>query len=98
MSKTGLYTVERIVGKRIRDTKFVEYKVKWEGYPSCQNTWEPVKNLTTVNSLIKEFEERNKDKLPSIGGISKHLIGRNDSEPKQKAKNGYKVKMEPAKP
>jgi hypothetical protein len=39
MSKTGLYTVERIVGKRIRDTKYVEYKVKWEGYPSSQNTW-----------------------------------------------------------
>lgn len=96
MSKTNLYTVERIVGKRIKDTNIVEYKVKWEGYPSTQNTWEPIKNLSTVTSLIREFENRNKDKLPL--GINKHLVGRNDEDSKSKIRNSNKIKLEVMKP
>lgn len=29
--------------------------MKWVGYDSSQNTWEPEKNLTTVKDLIQKY-------------------------------------------
>lgn len=37
------YEVEKIVGRRKRKGKF-EYRVKWKGYPSSSNTWQPRDN------------------------------------------------------
>ena len=37
------YEVEKIVGRRKRKGKF-EYRVKYKGYPSSENTWEPRDN------------------------------------------------------
>jgi len=39
-----VYNVEYIVAHRRRKHK-LEFQVKWEGYPSEQNTWEPEENL-----------------------------------------------------
>ena len=38
------FIVERIVGKRKRKGR-VEYEIKWKGYPSSENTWEPRQQL-----------------------------------------------------
>lgn len=38
-SKSQVYQVEKIVGKRIKNGHN-EYLVKWEGYDNSQNTWE----------------------------------------------------------
>lgn len=35
-----MYEVENIVNVRIRKGK-KEYEVKWKGYDSAENTWEP---------------------------------------------------------
>lgn len=35
--------------------------IKWEGYPSSQNTWETEENVFS-EALIKDFEEREKSK------------------------------------
>jgi hypothetical protein len=48
------YTVEAIIGHRKRQNK-MEYKVKWEGYPDYENTWEPVANLTNAKELITDY-------------------------------------------
>ena len=51
-----IYQVEKIVGKRWKGGK-VQYKVKWEGYPYSQCTWEPLENLQTVIELIDQYNE-----------------------------------------
>ena len=53
---TDVYQVEKIVGKRWKGGK-VQYKVKWEGYPYSQCTWEPLENLQTVIELIDQYNE-----------------------------------------
>ena len=56
MRKTVFYEVEKIVDKRTNIYGLVEYLVKWKGYPSSENTWEPKKNLKRLEHLIKEYE------------------------------------------
>ena len=35
----------------------MQYKVKWEGYPYSQCTWEPLEHLQTVFELIDQYNE-----------------------------------------
>jgi hypothetical protein len=54
-----MYDVEEIVDqKKVKGKTF--YLVKWLGYPSDQNTWEPVENLSNIRDMILEWEQRNK--------------------------------------
>lgn len=32
--------------------------MKWDGYPSSSNSWEPHENVETVEAMVKEFEAR----------------------------------------
>ena len=59
---SNLYKVDRIIGKK-NTRGFIEYKVVWEGWSKEEATWEPVKNLRTVQNLIEEFESRNIRKM-----------------------------------
>jgi histone-lysine N-methyltransferase SUV39H len=53
------WEVEEIVESRIdTTTKKRFYLVKWKGYSSRSNTWEPMKNLGNCSRLVKQFEER----------------------------------------
>lgn len=52
------YEVEEIVGKKTNKGKTL-YQVKWVGYSSDQNTWEPLENLENVLNLVEEFENLN---------------------------------------
>src|SRR5687768_10418329 len=56
----NIYEVEAIVGKRVKKG-IVKYQVKWEGYSSKDNTWEPHENLTNVIDKINQFEEEQKN-------------------------------------
>lgn len=49
------FSVEKILGKR-KNQGEVEYLIKWEGYASDENTWEPIDNLNCP-SLINQYEE-----------------------------------------
>jgi hypothetical protein len=49
------YEVEKVIDKK--DEKGEKYYlVKWKGYDSSANTWEPLENLIHCRERIKEFE------------------------------------------
>jgi hypothetical protein len=54
------YEVDSILKKRIRKYgkgSRIEYLVHWKGYPSEDDTWEPLSNLTNgCQELINAFE------------------------------------------
>ena len=54
MSEGEFYNIEKILDRRKVGGKF-EYKIKWEGYPMSQSTWEPMKNLETAKDLVEEY-------------------------------------------
>lgn len=61
-----MYEVEKIVTSRINKKGIwvpisgkKEYLIKWVGYDSNQNTWEPERNLVNVKDLLEEFEKKN---------------------------------------
>lgn len=51
------YEVEKIISKRFKRGT-CEYRLKWLGYTSKDNSWEPVAHLD-CQELIDEFETRN---------------------------------------
>ena len=62
VNKDELYYVEDILDKKIHN-KIVYYKVKWDGYPLEECTWEPINELYNVQYLIDDFEKLHKQIL-----------------------------------
>lgn len=56
-----LYQVEEILGRKSESGQ-VFYRIKWSGYSSQYNTWEPEENLANCRDLIEEFMEKDTSK------------------------------------
>lgn len=41
------------------------YWVKWKGYPTKDNTWEPKSNLAHAADLLREYEAGAKEEKPA---------------------------------
>jgi Chromo (CHRromatin Organisation MOdifier) domain len=54
------YEVEQVLAMKIEDSKKM-YLIKWLGYSTSQNSWEPLENLECVD-LIKEFDMKKEPK------------------------------------
>ncbi|KAG4068013.1 hypothetical protein HA402_010699 [Bradysia odoriphaga] len=52
--KKKYYRVEKVLGRRIRKGK-AEYLIKWKGYRTDHNTWEPFSNLD--EKLVEEIDK-----------------------------------------
>ena len=55
MGDNDIYYVEKILDRRKVNDR-LEYKIKWEGYPMNQSTWEPLENLRTAMELVEEYD------------------------------------------
>lgn len=54
--KQEFYQVEKICDcKTVRGKKF--YFIKWVGYSSKDNTWEPLVNLSNVLYMVDEYDK-----------------------------------------
>ena len=51
-----VFSVEKIISKKVVGGK-TEYLLKWKGYDSDENTWEPEENLD-CQDLLDEFNKR----------------------------------------
>ncbi|CAG7837218.1 unnamed protein product [Allacma fusca] len=60
------FVVEGILDKRFHRGR-TEYLIKWFGWPSETNTWEPIKNLTTVQWMIERFEQKYSKGVNGVG-------------------------------
>ncbi|KAF8752947.1 hypothetical protein RHS01_07465 [Rhizoctonia solani] len=65
------YKVEGITDMERRNGKWF-FRVKWKGYGSEENTWEPRENLKNANKILKKFEKEMKEKAL---GAAKALKG-----------------------
>lgn len=51
-----VFSVEKIVSKKVVGGK-TQYMLKWKGYDSDENTWEPEENLD-CQDLLEEFNRK----------------------------------------
>lgn len=60
-SNDEVYIVEAIVGKKMIFTedgkKKLHYFIKWKGWATAHNTWEPLENLGGCLDLVNAYEE-----------------------------------------
>jgi hypothetical protein len=67
-----LYEVEAIVSKKAIKRKTF-YLVKWQGYPSSENTWEPIENLENVKWMVDDFNQQQDAAKPVIDLIEEEI-------------------------
>ncbi|XP_013204517.2 chromodomain Y-like protein [Microtus ochrogaster] len=62
MASEELYEVERIVDKRKNKKGKTEYLVRWKGYGSEDDTWEPEQHLVNCEEYILDFNRRHSER------------------------------------
>jgi transposase InsO family protein len=50
------YEVEAIIDHAVQGRQH-KYLIKWKGYPSEENTWEPISNLKNSQQLLQQFHQ-----------------------------------------
>jgi hypothetical protein len=59
-----LHQVDTILRHKTVRVKLQRW-IKWDGYSSSENTWEPPENLERCSYLIEEYHRRKKEKRKS---------------------------------
>ena len=68
LEEEDIYTIEALVAK-----KGSKYLVKWENFPSDQNTWEPRSAIPPF--IVKFYEQVNGTNLCCIQSRRRPLLG-----------------------
>ncbi|KAF8754242.1 hypothetical protein RHS01_06466 [Rhizoctonia solani] len=78
------YEVEGITDMENRNGKWF-FRVKWKGYGSEENTWEPRENLKNAEKILKKFEKEMKEKAlgaaKALKGGAVSTVGPGDQKP-----------------
>ena len=90
MSEDAMYNVEKILDRRMVKNKLL-YKIKWEGYPMNQCTWEPLENLSTVSELVEEYDKSHPKKQNKKGKSKNNLLGQKKELPPEEKKDIIKI-------
>ena len=61
-----IYEPEKIIAERIVKGGATQYNVKWVGYESKHNTWEPLEHLAGCEDMVAEFKEREKQLVSEL--------------------------------
>ena len=58
-----MYVVDKVTGMRMKGDD-VEYRVKWKGYSSKDNTWEPRQHLVEYGAMdiVSKWHRKNPDR------------------------------------
>ena len=93
MLEGEFYNIEKILDRRMSKGNY-EYKIKWEGYPMSQCTWEPMKNLETVKELVEEYNQLHPIATPKStkSETKKKVKLINKKRKKEKDENDDKIK------
>jgi chromobox protein 5 len=59
------YVVEAICGSRTRNG-VRQFEIKWEGFPSSDNTWEPEENLSHSADKLVDFKAAKEKKSTGL--------------------------------
>lgn len=51
------WEVEDVVSHRISKKGELEFFIKWKGYKSSENTWEPESNVTNCDKIVEKFKK-----------------------------------------
>ncbi|XP_021071003.1 chromodomain Y-like protein isoform X2 [Mus pahari] len=70
MASEELYEVESIVDKRKNKKGKTEYLVRWKGYDSEDDTWEPEQHLVNCEEYIHDFNRRHSERQKE-GGLAR---------------------------
>ena len=91
MSEDCMYNVEKILDRRKSKNNKLLYKIKWEGYPMNQCTWEPLENLSTVSELVEEYDKNHPMKQNKKGKSKNSLLGQKKELPPEEKKEIIKI-------
>jgi len=63
------YEPEKIVGRRL-EKGVTKFQVKWVGWETKDNTWEPIEHLAGCEDMIAEFNECEKTRIQQLERVA----------------------------
>ncbi|KAJ5919015.1 Retrotransposon polyprotein [Penicillium verhagenii] len=84
------YEVEEILADRWKNSQ-QQLLVKWQGYPTEENTWEPIKNLRGCHRLVQQYYQ--KAKRTPEGRQQRKNRNRRRSSPQTQSSASDKTRM-----
>jgi hypothetical protein len=63
------YEPEAIVGERLAKG-VTQYQVKWVGWSTKDNTWEPIEHLARCEDMIAEFKEKERTRIAQLERVA----------------------------
>ena len=60
-----VYEPEKVLAQRLA-RGVTQYLVKWVGYETKDNTWEPIEHLAGCEDMVAEFKEREKTRIAQL--------------------------------
>ena len=93
-----MWTVEKIISRKIKmekNKRKAYYLVKWEGWPSKYNTWEPIENLESCKSLVSNYDKKNNNLKSNLTTTDYKRI-RKESKESQSHKSEKSIKSNKA--